>query len=107
MNVKKLIRENWKGAIVGIAIGAASMYAGPIGGKVAGKIVPKALEHVSDTPISDVKEHKSPFSKEAITHEPKEVMLKITARERARLTDVAGDWGIEGRLRCAVVPKGE
>jgi hypothetical protein len=100
-----LIRNNWKGAVVGAAVMGATAFGGPIAGKVVAVLAPKALQHVSDTPISAIKDRESPFSREAITHEPKEVTLRITARERAMLAEVAGDWGIEGRLRCAVVPK--
>lgn len=36
MNVKMLIRDNWKGAVAGIIIAGATMYGGPIAGKAAG-----------------------------------------------------------------------
>ena len=90
----------WKTGValaVGIAAGA---LAGPVGGKVAGYLVPKALEHVSDTPISDIKTGDSPFRKEAVTHEPPEVILRITSRERAMIADAARDHGATLRWQC-------
>ena len=106
MNVRRIIQQHWKGALVGGLVVGAGFLGGPIAGKAVGWLAPKALQHVSDTPITDVvTEHKSPFSREAITHEPTEITLKISPEERRMLADVAKDWHIEGRLRCAVVPK--
>jgi hypothetical protein len=103
MNVKRLIRDNWKGAVVGIAIGAAGAVGGPIAGKAVGILMPKALEHVSDTPITAIKAHESPFSKEKITHDPPTVTLRITPRERAMIADAARDHGATLRWRCVGV----
>ena len=122
MNVKKIIRDNWKGVVVGIAIGAAGAFGGPIAGKAAGILVPKALEHVKDAPITALTKHESPFSKEAIkpatdesrAHAALDAKLDlllarmtpiIAPRTRATLEQVAQDWGIAGRLRCEVVQR--
>ena len=93
----------WKGALASGLVVAAAAFGGPIAGKAVGVLVPKALEHVSDTPISDVKEHKSPFSKEAITHEPPTVTLHIAPREKAMIADAARDHGATLRWRCVGV----
>jgi hypothetical protein len=103
MDLRRIIRENWKGAVVGLAVGAAAMYAGPVGGKIAGKVVPKALEHVKDAPITALKAHESPFSKESVVKKPVEITLRLSTREREMLNDVAKDWGIVGRLSCMTV----
>jgi len=66
MNLKKLIHDNWKGAIVGAGVVAAAAYGGPLAGKAVGFILPKTLEHVSNTPVEDVIAHKSPFSKSVV-----------------------------------------
>lgn len=108
MNLKRWRYEHpgvWKKAVKVAVIFAAGAVAGPVAGKVAGFLVPKALEHVSDTPISDVAAHKSPFSKAAITHEPKEVILKFTLAEREALRRVLGpEWTPTGKMFCRDVP---
>ena len=102
MSLKALLVKNgrWKTGLALAAGIAAGALAGPIGGKAVGFLVPKALEHVSDTPISDLKEHKSPFSKELITHDPPEVILRIAPRERAMIADAAKDHGATLRWQC-------
>jgi len=91
----------WKGALASGLVVAAAAFGGPIAGKAVGFIVPKALEHVSDTPISDLKAHENPFSKEKITHEPKEVTLRFTLQERETLRRVLGpEWTPTGKMFC-------
>jgi len=101
----KIPPGTWKKIAVVGAIAAAGALAGPVGGKVVGFVLPKALEHVSDTPISDVKDHKSPFSKEAITHEAPEVTIRIAPREKAMIADAAKDHGATLRWKCVGVQK--
>ena len=73
--------------------------------------MPKALEHVSDTPISDLKTGESPFRKEAVTHEPPEVILQLQPADVQRLrrvmfADVEKSHGMQDtRLKCVGWPK--
>jgi hypothetical protein len=92
MDIKKLIRENWKGVLTGAAIAGATAFGGPIAGKAAGFIVPKALDRVAPEPV-------------VVKPEPQVIELRLSARERAMLSDVARDWQISGRLSCTVVEK--
>lgn len=101
--LRKFVQNNWKGAVVGAAVFAAAAYGGPIAGKAVGFILPKALDHVSNTPVEDViaKIHK--------TDKPAEIKLTPLATPlltpRATLEDVARDWNIKGRLDCRVVQR--
>ena len=103
--VYTVVKDNWKAAVVGIVVGAVTMYASPIAGKVAGKVVPKALEHVSDTPISDIKAHKSPFSKESVVKKPVEVNVTISAAEVKRAKILAPEWTPTGKMFCSTEPR--
>jgi hypothetical protein len=96
MNLKKLIQDNWKGAVVGVAVTAAAAYGGPLAGKAAGFILPKALEHVSNTPVSDVLAHKSPVSRDVIA--PENPKCPVVVRHKTTLKDVERDWGIKGKI---------
>lgn len=101
MNFKSLVQDNWKKAVVAGLVFAAGMYAGPIGGKAVGFLAPKVLDRVSDTPITDLKNHESPFRKDPLP-DPKAPQVVVKA-PRATLAGVEKDWGITGRLDCRVV----
>ncbi len=98
MSVLTLIRENWKGVVVGVAVAGASMYGGPLAGKAVEWVLPKALEHISTTPITDLTRHTNPFSVAPVS-------APVAPRARATLAQVARDWGIQGRLDCRVVQR--
>jgi hypothetical protein len=84
---------------------AAAAYGGPIAGKAVGFLAPKALEHVSNTPIEDIKAHKSPFSKEAIKSEGPEIVIHVQPAERATLAGVARANGAKLKLHCHTGPE--
>jgi hypothetical protein len=114
VNVRKLIADHpgfWKGAVVGVAVMAAAAYGGPIAGKAVGFLAPKALEHVSDTPISDVIAHKNPIlsRQEAIAQaeakKPPEIVIHVKPSERAMLRDVARDHKLSLKLSCHTGPE--
>jgi hypothetical protein len=101
MTMHTLVTNHWKKALVGLAIFGAGAVAGPIAGKAVGVLLPKALEHVKDAPISALKAHESPFSKTAITHEPKEVVIRFTLAEREALRKGLGpEWTPTGKMFC-------
>ncbi len=105
MDVQKIIRENWKGAVVGLAVGAATVFASPVAGKIVGKVLPAALSHVSDTPITAIKKHEPVFSKEKITHDPPTVIIQVSPRDKARIADAARDHGATLRWQCIGLQK--
>lgn len=116
MNFKKIVRSYWKPALVAGVAFAAGMFLGPIGGKAVDFLLPKALDYVSDTPITDIINHENPFGDQSKpepvvpqtapegqgTVQVKSVYVKAP---RATLEQVAKDWGIEGRLDCRVVQR--
>lgn len=104
MNLRRLIQDNWKGAVVGLAVGAAALYGGPIAGKAVRFIVPKALEHVKDAPITAIKAHENPFSKEKVTRVPVEVVLRITPDQATALRRAVPEWTPTGKMFCRIDP---
>ena len=107
----KVVHNNWKGALVAAVCFAVGVYAGPVASKAVGFLLPKALEHVSNTPIEDAVAHKNPFIKDPISDGPSpaqqavDILRDRLHSEKPTLKAVARAWGIKGRLDCRVVEK--
>jgi len=106
MNLKTLVQDHWKGVLVGVAVMAATTYGGPVAGKAVGYLLPKALTHVSDTPISDIVARQAAAPPATATPQAPKVSTEVRSTiYRATLAQVAKDFGIRGRLDCRVVAR--